>query len=193
MLKHSSFHSSILLCAAVFLSADKDPAGGSATDAEPKTLADAKAALTKAQADAKSAKDALAAVEKERDDAKATATDAKAAADKVAGQFAELEKTAAQTAKDLATAQATIKQTALERDAAQGKLVTAEQNITRLESLCGVKGIDPKSAVTTESNEAPKRVSTAEMQRRYDAAKSDSERKAITDELEKAAAENRLD
>lgn len=137
-----------------FLAADKDALGGSTDSEKPKTLTDALTALAKAEADGKAAADLLAEANANVEKLTQAWDDSQAEVTRLAGQFAELEKTAKQSAADLVTAQAAIKQITLERDAAQGNLTTERANISRLEALCGVKGIDPSKAIAVEA-EAP--------------------------------------
>lgn len=84
---------------------------------------------------------------------------------------------------ELATARKSITSLTTERD-------SASANVARLETLCGVKGINP-SAAAPQSKE-PATVSEADFETRIRSAKTPNERAAITAEFEKAVSEGRI-
>lgn len=63
------------------------------------------------------------------------------------GQFNAATQTATTATADLATARANFATVTGERDTARTALASASANITRLETLCGVKGVNPSAAV----------------------------------------------
>lgn len=115
--------------------------------------------------------------------------------DKLRGEVARLTEqfnAATQTAKD---AQAKVTEltaqlgtVTTERDVAKGSLQTANDNVSRLEALCGLRGIDHKNAVTTQpGNGSPGAVLTeAQFQAKLDSAKSPADRAKVLAELEAA-------
>lgn len=110
--------------------------------------------------------------------------------DNLKSQFDELTKTAnahvadlATVRSELATAQGTITSITGERD-------SAFQNVTRLEALCGVKGI-AKTAAVPAAPDAPA-MSEADFGTRINSAKTPAERAAIVSEFEKAVADKRI-
>ena len=110
--------------------------------------------------------------------------------DNLKSQFDELTKTASAHKTDLdtvrgelATANGTIKTITGERD-------SAFQNVSRLEALCGVKGISKTAAAPTVPD-APA-MSEADFGARINSAKTPAERAAIVSEFEKAVADKRV-
>jgi len=67
--------------------------------------------------------------------------------DTVKGQFDALSAEATTLRTDLTSARESITALTTERDTANGSLSIATENVSRLEKLCGVKGIDPKNAI----------------------------------------------
>jgi hypothetical protein len=63
------------------------------------------------------------------------------------GQFSSLKDTAEQEKTGHATTKGLLETEKGAHTATSGKLVTAEKNVTRLESLCNLKGIDPNQVV----------------------------------------------
>lgn len=71
----------------------------------------------------------------------------KAERDNLTAQFTELTVAANKAKSDLTAAQTSITSLLAERDEAKKFLATASGNITRLEALCGVKGVNASAAV----------------------------------------------
>jgi len=84
---------------------------------------------------------------------------------------------------ELATAKGNITSITAERD-------SAFQNVARLETLCGVKGIK-KDAAASSAPELPA-MSEADFEARIKSAKSPSERAAICSEFEQAVKDKRI-
>jgi hypothetical protein len=78
-----------------------------------------------------------------------------------------------------------------DRDKAKTDLVTASADVTRLESVCGLAGIDPKKALPA-AGEPEKKVSMADCALKLAAAKTPQARATICAEYEKAVQENRV-
>lgn len=75
--------------------------------------------------------------------------------DDLRSQFSALETTANQTKTELATAQGTIGTLTKERDTARNEATTAQGNVSRLESLCQLRGVSTTAAVPPQSEQAP--------------------------------------
>jgi DNA repair exonuclease SbcCD ATPase subunit len=113
---------------------------------KPKTLAEAHTRLTdlegKVSAAEQRATDAEAKAETEKQRAERAEADLQSAN----SQFESATQAAEAAKAELATATATIGTITGERDTAKADLGKAQANITRLEKLCGLKGIDPSQA-----------------------------------------------
>lgn len=96
--------------------------------------------LSKARSDLAASKTQVDALTKERDDAKAEAT-------RVSGQFDAATKEATDAKAENTKLKADVSTITADRDAIKTKLTTAETNITRLETLCAVKGVDKNATV----------------------------------------------
>jgi chromosome segregation ATPase len=170
---------------ALFDRAD-DAKGGSGKPA-PKSLevqlAEVTASLTEAQA-------TLSALTAERDTAQADLLKATGERDALQAQFDALTATATQTKDDLLASRAAVATLTTERDGLTSDLATSKANITRLEALCGIKGIDSKSAVPPDNNPEP--VSQADFEAQIKSAKTPAERAAIASKFEAAVAQGRI-
>jgi chromosome segregation ATPase len=118
---------------------DPDKGGGSGGGTIESRLADAQAKLTERETQ-------ITSLTQERDSARTDLSTAKASVTSLT-----TERDAARN--ELATAKATVTSLTVERDTARSErdskgveLQTASTNVTRLESLCNVHGIDPKDA-----------------------------------------------
>lgn len=163
----------------MFFAADK---GGSTGESGTKPLS-IEVQLTNAKSELATVQGNLSTITGERD----TLTTER---DNLKSQFDELTKTANQHVADLATvraelatAQGTVTSVTAERD-------SAFQNVTRLEALCGVKGI-AKNAAVPAAPDAPA-MSEADFVARINSAKSPAERAAVVSEFEKAVADKRI-
>ena len=67
--------------------------------------------------------------------------------DNLQSQFDALTTEATTLRADLEAARGSISTLTRERDTANNELTAARSNVTRLETLCGVKGVNPKAAV----------------------------------------------
>ena len=134
--------------ALTFLAADDgaNNSGGRSPKAGVSTLAEARTRITELEADATGHATALAAMTTERDDAQ-----------RQAAQNLEVATTNARERDEARTERDTAR---TERDTAQRELATerparqkAETNVTRLESLCGLRGINPNDVPTSANDE----------------------------------------
>lgn len=129
-----------------FLAPATDNGGGTPEPKaeEPKTLPQAKARITEL--------DGQLATETQRANTEqARAEKAEAEVTRLTEQFNSATQAAQDAQAQLATANASIATITGERDTARADLTTATANVTRLEALCGVRGIDPKAAVPAEA------------------------------------------
>lgn len=142
--------------------------------------------LTSARADLTSAQSQITTLTSERDQARTDLTAAQGQVTSLQSQFDVLQTTANDLRAQLTAAQSQVTTLTSERDQAQGSLKTANENVSRLEALCGVKGIDPKSAVpsgpSTPENSGK---SASDFEERYKSAKSDKEREEVLSEYSK--------
>lgn len=148
-MKLLKFSAGILSRSTCFLSPETGlPAGGAAADApaKPRTLAEAGARIAALEADLVTANEARATAENNLTAATTRAETAEANLTTVTGQFEAATQAANDAQAALATANTKIGTLTGERDTAQGALATANGHVSRLEALCGVKGIDPKAA-----------------------------------------------
>lgn len=116
------------------LAADK---GGGAGDAAPKTL---EQRLTDATTEAAALRDQVATLTKERDDAKAEST-------RVQTQFDELSKTAKDAQDKITKIETELTDTKAKLTTTESTLATANTNVSRLETLCKLKGIPADQSV----------------------------------------------
>lgn len=107
--------------------------------------------LESARNEAKAAKESLATITAERDTLKTDLQSAKDEATRIQGQFDALTATANATKAELESTKADLTKITGERDTLSSSLKNANSSITRLEALCGVKGVDPNNAVPQET------------------------------------------
>lgn len=152
-----------------------------------------------------SLEDKLAAAEKTRDEHKTSldkATkerdDLKVERDTLQTQFDSLTTTAKKSADDLKASQDALTVVTGERDteqnahtATKGELTKAKGSITRLETLCGIKGVNPNDAPPALTTPADK-LTVADFDAKMKAAKTPKEQQAVVAEMEKAHTEGRL-
>lgn len=103
-------------------------------------LADAKATLVDIQTQVDN-------LTRERDAAQNELTTAKDEVTRLTGQFDSVTTEATNAKADVTRLTSELSSEKGEHTATKGKLTTAESNITRLEKLCNVKGIDPAQSV----------------------------------------------
>lgn len=169
-------HSVIVLSSKFFTPDKGGEAGGS------KTLS-IEEQLTSAKTEIATLTSSNATLTKERDDARTETANLKSQFDSAtqAARDAQSERDTARN--ELVIARQQITSISAERDA-------AKENVSRLETLCGVKGISKDAAVPTEPD-APA-VSEGDFETRLKSAKSPAEKAKITAEYEKAVAEGRI-
>lgn len=127
----------------------------------------------------------------ERDQARSALTGMTTERDNLQSQYTALNNTATQLRADLTAAQGQISTLTGERDQARGSLTTAQSNITRLEGLCNLRGIDPNAALPPE-NTPPPASSAADFTKRIAEAKSQEDKDKIMEEYSKAVKEGKL-
>lgn len=132
----SRLHQRLGFAAMIFHAPETDGKTGSS---KPATLEDKLAAAEKARDEHKASLDL---VTKERDDLKSER-------DNIQNQFNALTTAANKSKDDLKISQDAVTSLTKERDDLKEKSTKDATNITRLESLCGVKGVDHNSAVPT--------------------------------------------
>ncbi len=147
-------------------------------------LATANSELTKAT-------DSLNAITVERDKSAADLVSVTTERDNLKAQFDQATTSAESLRKELADANSKVTSITVERDAAQKSLNSTNENVTRLEKLCSLRGIDPKSAVPPEG-EPQNPTSTSEFQAKLASAKSQEDRDQILSEFSKAAREGKV-
>lgn len=123
----------------LFLAADKGGGSGSTVATIEEQLSSAKADLIKVNTQVDS-------LTKERDDANKKAGDLQAQFDSATKSATDAQAELKTVKGELETAKTTINNLTSERD-------DQSKNIVRLETLCGVKGVDPKSAVPPQSSD----------------------------------------
>ncbi len=143
--------------------------------------------LTSAREDLATAQSSLDAVTRERDTAKSDVTRLTSERDNLQTQFDALTTEANRVKGDLTTAQSTIVTLTSERDNHKTASETKDKRIANLESLCGVKGVNPQAAPPAVDNPTGE-VSEAQWQARYDAATTPEAKRAVVKEMEAAAA-----
>lgn len=133
---------------AIFFGKPDDQGGG---NTEPKTLAEALTALASARETAKGANEAREAAESRATAAEGKVNTLTGERDSLKTQF-ESATTAATTAQaELKTAKEQLATATTEHTATKGQLTFATDNVTRLEKLCGLHGVDPTKAVPSQS------------------------------------------
>ena len=168
----------------LFFAPDKGSEGGAGKPTLEQQLASALSDLT-------SANDSLSTMTGERDKALADVTSITSERDNLKSQFDDATSTAAGLRTDLDAANGKITSITSERDQARKDLDSATANISRLEKLCSLKGIDPKAAVTPDTTpDAPK--SAAEFQTALSNCKTQAERDKVLSEFSAAAKGGKL-
>lgn len=157
--------------------------GGAAKPSLEKQLATAQSDLSAAQASVTS-------LTSERDKALGDVTSLTTERDNLRSQFDALTTEATKLRSDLSTAQASISTLTVERDTARQQHTVSEGNVSRLEALCNIKGIDSKQAVPPASQ--PEALSEAGFAARISAAKSPADRAKIASEFEAAVAAGKI-
>lgn len=175
---------SILGLSTMFLAPDTGGAsGGAAKPSLEKQLATAQSDLAAAQASVSS-------LTSERDKTLGDLQSITAERDSLRSQFDALTAESTKLRSDLTTAQATISTLTVERDTARQQHTVSEGNVSRLEALCNIKGIDSKQAVPPASQ--PDALSESDFATRISAAKSPAERAKIASEFEAAVAAGKI-
>lgn len=142
--------------------------------------------LTQARADLAAAQGQVSSITAERDTATSRVTAVTAERDTLQGQFDSLTTSANELRTQLSTAQGQVTSLTVERDGLNAQLTSANTNVSRLEKLCGVKGVDPKSSVPAIDEPAAE-VGEAQWIERYNSAKTPQDRAKVVDAMEAAA------
>lgn len=141
--------------------------------------------LTSARSELDTLKPQVTSLTAARDKAVSDLTAAQAENTRLEAQFTEATNTATAAIASRDKALADLATMTADRDAHQTRASKAETNVTRLETLCGVKGIDPKSAIPAieQPNSEEKTLTRAAFDKLTPAAKSEFSRKGgkITD------------
>jgi hypothetical protein len=124
----------------IFRTADK---GGSASGGGPAPSPTIEQQLTQSRDDLAAAQSTLNALTSERDTLASQVASLTTERDQIKSQFETLTVTATETKTKLSAAESAVASLTTERDGFKSKLDTATSHVTRLESLCGVKGVDP--------------------------------------------------
>ena len=161
---------------AIFFSPDKG--GDSSPAVKPLSLEDRLAQATSELAEAHTKIASIATLTSERDTALANVAS-------LQKQFDDLTVTAASVQTELATTKSALTSEQSAHGTTKSSLTTAQGNIGRLEKLCGLKGIDPNSAVPSEpKGDAP--LSQAEWVTKMKSAATPEARTKIASEFEAA-------
>lgn len=177
----------------IFRNADKGggTSGGNPTP-QPASLT-LEQQLTKARDDLAASQGQVTSLTSARDQLQSQVTALTTERDQIKGQFDSLTTTANDTKTKLTAAENQVTSLTTERDGFKSKLDTAQSNIARLESLCGVKGVDP-NAVPPNLPEDSKgeRLTMKQWEDRRNAAAPGAARSAVIAEFEKAVMEDRI-
>lgn len=120
--------------------------GKSGGDTTPKQTLEEQ--LTSARSELDTLKPQVTSLTAARDKAVSDLTAAQSENTRLTAQFTEATNTAAAAVATRDKALADLSTMTADRDSHQTRASKAETNVTRLESLCGVKGIDPKQAAS---------------------------------------------
>jgi len=149
------YHRFLFSCSVMLLlNAEKGGGSGGGTATKPKTLAEATTALDKANADLATANASITTITEERDQARADVGRLQGQFDAATAAANEANQQRDQARAELQTAQTAIQGLTTERDTARADLGKANTSISRLEKLCGIKGIDPNAAAPNIGDEA---------------------------------------
>jgi chromosome segregation ATPase len=165
-----------------------DNGGGSGSASKPKTLAESHAALDSLRAELATAQASITSITAERDSARNDLASLKTQFDAATTAATEANTQRDTARAELATAQASITALTKERDDARADVTKANGTIQRLEKLCGVKGIDPKSAapeITEEAEAGTTEERLANLQQRMAATKDPQEKHKLAQEARK--------
>lgn len=112
--------------------------------------------------------------------------------DGIKSQFDALTLAANDHKAKLTTAEGQVTALTTERDGVKAQLATASGSITRLEQLCAVKGLDPKSAPPKVEDPQADNLTEAQWEAKLQAASTAAAQKAVMAEFQKAVAEGRI-
>ncbi len=158
--------------------------GGEFGGGKPPTLEDQ---LTQLRADLSAAQASITSLTSERDTARTDLTAAQAEVTRLTAQFTALTTTATAAQADVMRLTGELSAMTTARDTVARERDTATTNVSRLEALCGVKGIDPKAAVP-HVNEPEAKASIADLTAEMQAAKTPEARAAVAAKAAKALA-----
>lgn len=143
--------------------------------------------LTSARSELATAQSSLDAATKDRDTAKSEVTRLTSERDALQTQFDALTTEATKAKTDLVT-MTSERDTHQAASEAKDKTITAKDSrIKNLESLCGIKGLNPDAAPPA-LDEPKAELTTAQWEAKYAAASTTEARKKVVDEMEAAAA-----
>lgn len=176
----------------IFRNTPKD-SGGGGTPTPPPTSLTLEQQLTKARDDLAGAQGQVTSLTTDRDQLASQVTALTTERDQIKGQFDSLTITANDTKTKLTATEGQVTSLTTERDGLKTQLSTAGSNISRLESLCGVKGIDPAAVPPTLPEDSKgERLTMKQWEDRRNAAAPGAARSVVIAEFEKAVMEDRI-
>lgn len=175
----------ILLGSVLSIMLAPETGGGSGGSANPPGTLEEQ--LTAARNDLTTARASIASVTTERDTARSELATAQTEVTRLTNQFTTLTTTASASAAEVTRLTSELSTVTAARDTVTRDLTTANTNITRLEALCGVQGIDSKK-IPAAIPEPGAKSSMAEWSAKIDAAKTPADKAKLTAAFEKAYA-----
>lgn len=175
----------------LFLLAPDGNAGGGDNTPAPKSLT-LEQQLSKARDDLSAATSQVTTLTAERDTAKSDLGKVTTERDQLRSQFYTLTTASNQLKTDLTAAQSKVTKLTGDLASTKAQLTTADANLTRLEALCGVKGIDSKSVPAATPESAAEKLTYAQWEQKLMAASEGAARKTVRAEFQKAVAEDRI-
>lgn len=139
--------------------------------------------LTSARTDLTAAQSQVSTITSERDTARAQLLSITTERDQLRGQFDALTTSANQLRTDLTAAQSQVGTLTSERDTARNSEALATANVTRLETLCNIRGVDSKQAVKVGETSAPAQSTATEWNTKLAAATTPEARNAVLKEF----------
>lgn len=176
----------------LFFNAPKDAGGGTHQTPPPQSLT-LEQQLTKARDDLSATQGQVTALTTERDQFRSQVGSLTTERDTLQNQFTALTTEATKAKSDLTAAQGQVTSLTTERDGLKSQLATGQTNISRLESLCGVKGVDPKNVPPALPEDSRgEKLTMKQWEDRRNAASAGPARTAVIAEFEKAVLEDRI-
>lgn len=143
--------------------------------------------LTSARTDLTAAQSLVATITSERDTARSQVLSITVERDQLRSQFHALTTSANQLRIDLTAAQSQVGTLTNERDASRNSEALATANVTRLETLCNIRGVDSKQAVKVGEQPAPAQSTVTEWHTKLAGATTPEARNAVLKEFATAS------